>query len=125
MSEAQYAELREKVKGPEDLKQEMEKNEAVAELKFAIETEPAMRDALRDQIQEDMMEQGIEEVLEYDKLSEEMVDALESGDFDVVVESADDDQDRISVAPEGNVTEAIPVKLRYSETYTAQFQQSA
>ena len=49
LSEAEYARLREKVKGPEDLEREMDRNELLAELKFQMESEPKLAEALRAQ----------------------------------------------------------------------------
>ena len=114
-SPAEYEKLREKVKGPEDLEREMEWNEAMAELNFAIESEPKIKEALRDQIAEDISEQGIENLVENaDALSPEQKAALEQGKFEISVE------DELTVAPEGTVAEKIPVKRSVTDRYVTQ-----
>ncbi len=109
-----YEKLREKVKGPEDLERDMEKNEALAELKFALETEPKAKNALKAQIEKDIAEQGIESML--GEVNPEFVYALEQGNFDVAVDS-----DQVVVIPEGVVAEKLPVSQKVSDTYIQQF----
>jgi len=105
-SPEEYERLREKVKGPEDLEREMKWNEAMAELSFAIETEPTIKEALKNQIEKDLREEGVE-----------------VGDFDILVEeNPETNQDQLMMVPEGNVGEKIPVKKSLSEQYVYQFQ---
>lgn len=118
-SEAEYERLRESVKGPEDLERELEKQDAVAEASFDLQSEPALQEATRAQVQEDIREQGIDAVLEAaGDLPPDVRSALEEGKFSVVVESLPDThEDRMAVVPEGNVSEKIPLVSGLSEQY--------
>lgn len=116
-----YEALREKVKGPEDLDREMKKNEQLAELHFALETEPAMKDKLKSSIEKDMHEKGIDRLLEDAKISPEARKALEAGRFQIAVESnKDTHHDQLMMIPEGKVQEKIPLRPAFSERYTSQ-----
>lgn len=117
-----YERLRRNVKGPEDLKQDMEKNESVAELKFALEMEPVMHEALRQKVDADIKEKGIRKVLDMKGVSPESQAAVEDGNFDVRVHAVSKSSDALVVHPEGNVAEKIPIKPSYSEQYLSQFQ---
>ena len=64
----------------------------------------------------------IDQVLDTSGLSEQSKAALEDGNFDVRIESADDSSDQLVVHPEGNVSEKIAIKPSYSEQYLSQFQ---
>ncbi len=117
-----YERLREKVKGPEDLAQEMERSEKLAELHFTLESEPAVNDSLKNAIEQDVREQGIENLFEATHLSPEIKNAIEHGKFSVSVESHPDTQeDALVVMPEGHVQEKIPVKQTFSDQYVGQF----
>jgi len=116
-----YERLREKVKGPEDLKEEMESNSVLAELKLALEMEPVVHEALRQKIDADIKEKGISKVLDVKNISPESKAAVEDGNFDVRV-AAGKSSDALVVHPEGNVAEKIPIKPSYSEQYLSQFQ---
>ena len=120
-SPAEYERLREKVKGPEDLEKEMDRNEAMAELSFALETEPPLKEALKNQVQEDAKEQGIEAVFDgLDSASPEAVAALREGRFTLEVRSdAETHHDQLVAVPEGNVQEKIPVTHTFAESYAA------
>ena len=112
MSESAYERLRECVKGPEDLERELEKNEQLAELKFALETEPTLKQELKERIQDDIKEQGIEAVLERPF----------EGDFNISIESnPETNQDQLVVLPEENVSEKIPITSAFNERYLSQF----
>ena len=120
-----YAALREKVKGPEDLEREMDRNEAMAELKFEMETQPALKEALKKQVEKDLREQGIEGILE--KLpSPESQRALEQGKFQLSVAShPTTHHDQLVAVPEGNVQEKLQIKLSLCNQYLAQFVKAA
>ncbi|MBU2213208.1 MAG: hypothetical protein ABIA92_02925 [Patescibacteria group bacterium] len=112
-SPEEYERLREKVKGPEDLEREMKVNESFASLSFQLETQPKLRESLKDQIRQDIEEYGIEKVLEV---------PLEAGEFEVLIEeNPDTHEDQLVVAPEGNVSESIPIKPQFTEKYLAMF----
>ena len=117
-----YERLREKVKGPEDLENEMEKSEQLAELHYSMESEPQKKEAVKVQVEKDVAEQGIENVLDTEKMSPEQKKMIEQGKFTVAVSSHPaTHEDALVVVPEGNVQEKIPVKTTFSETYTTQF----
>ena len=124
-SPEEYERLREKVKGPEDLEKEMRKSEQLAELNFAMESEPKVKEALKKQVEKDMKEQGIESILE-SHMSPEAKNAIEQGKFILQVSShPQTHQDALVAIPEGNVQEKIPVKPQLSDKYVAQLFQSA
>ncbi|MBI3336990.1 hypothetical protein HYZ98_05525 [Candidatus Peregrinibacteria bacterium] len=88
----------------------------LAELSFALETEPRVREALAKQVQEDMKEKGIDELIDDGKLSDAARAALTQGKITV---SATGDQ--LMIAPEGNVQEALPIKQKIADQYIGQF----
>ena len=117
-----YAESREKVKSPEEIGEEMAENERLAELRFAMETEPGVREALKTRIENDLKEMGAEAVLESLSLPPETSAAIEAGEFSVRIEApSEQEPDQIVLSPEGNVAEKIPVKKSLGNAYVAQF----
>lgn len=115
-----YEKLREKVKGPEDLERELERSEKMAEVNFALESEPKAKESLKAQVEKDLSEQGIEQVLE-DAPSAEAKKSLEQGKFIVQVSShPNTHQDALVVIPEGNVQEKLPIKPQFSDRYMGQ-----
>lgn len=118
LSASAYEALREKVKGPKQLEQEMRRNEALAQLKFGLETEPVMKEALRSQIEKDISEHGIETVLDCAQVAPDIRAAIERGAFEVTVdEPSKDAPDHLVVVPEGNVTDRLPVHATFAESY--------
>ena len=113
-----YEKLREKVKGPEELAEEMEQNESVAELKFALETEPVVHEVLRQEIEKSLNEEGIEQLLDVSSATPAGLDAISDGNFDVriVLDDAGDSEQMV-LHPEGNVKEKIPLKMSFSERF--------
>jgi len=121
MSARAYEKLRQKVVGPEKAKEEMKWNEAMAQLKFGLETEPEFKEALKHQIEKDIAQQGIEAVLELSDIPADLKKQLESGAFDInVVSVAEDVPDQIVLTPEGNIGEKIPMKKALMESYVSQ-----
>ena len=120
-----YEALRERVKGPEDLERETRRSEKMAELHFALESEPGIHEKLRAQIERDIAEQGIEQILESDQTSAETIKQLERGKFILKVSShPKTHEDALVAVPEGNVQEKVPVKVQHSERYVQQFVRS-
>jgi len=121
-SPEEYAKLREKIKSVEQITEEMKKNEQLAELSFALEMEPKLKEALKQQVESDIMEQGIDSVLFLPEgLSEKVQAALKEG-FDISVDTNPETQkDQILVHPEGNVNEKIPINFSLSEQYVQQY----
>jgi len=117
-----YERLREKVKGPEDLEKEMDNAEKIAELSFALETEPHAKDHLKSTIEKDMKEKGIDAVLDLQHdLPDSVRQSIAEGKFSVAVSShpATHD-DTVALLPEGNVADRIPVKVQISNAYAHQ-----
>lgn len=113
-----YERLREKVKGPEDLEREMERSEKLAELHLALESDPQLKESLKQSIEKDMKEYGVDAVLE--SVNEDVQKDLEAGKFTIAVEEhSETHEDSLMVMTEGNVQEKIPVKSSFSEKYTA------
>ena len=118
LSEGEYEKLRERVKGPEDLKMELERGEVLAEARLKMELEPGVKDALQKQIEMDMKERGIEEIVEGVEISAEAKAAIESGNFDVSIEShPESHQDQLAILPEGRVGEVVPIRLSLGDQY--------
>ena len=115
MSAHAYEKLRQKVVGPEKARQEMEWNEAMAQLQFGLETEPQMKEAFKEQIEKDIAEQGIEAVLELSEIPADLKAQIESGGFDVSIIN-----DQIVLNPEGNIGEKIPMRKAVTESYLSQ-----
>jgi len=116
-----YEKTRDKVKGPEELARDMEKNERMAEFRYSLETKPEVRESLRQQIEKDVKEHGVEALLELRRSSPETKKAIESGKFRIVVSShPTHNQDILAVVPEGKVQERIPLKPAASERYLSQ-----
>lgn len=116
-----YEKLREKVKGPEDLEQEMARSEKLAELNFAMESEPKTHEAVKKQIEKDLAEQGSEALFETAP-DEDAQTSLEQGKFIVQVSShPSTHEDALVVIPEGNVQEKLPIKMQLTDRYVGQF----
>lgn len=125
MSPAAYEKMRERVKGPEDLEKEQVWNEAMAQLKFTLETEPEVQKALAEQIASDIESGGLESVIENTELSQETIDQLEKGDFEVSIDAPHENaHDQIVLVPEGNVSEKIAIRFSLSETYVSHLGES-
>ena len=121
MSPEAYEKLREKVKGPEDLEKELKKAEQLAEVHFALESDPQVQEKAKSSIDTDIREEGIENVLDLTFATPEAKKALERGKFRLTVTShplTHDDQ--LTAIPEGNVQEKIPVQSSFNEKYVAQ-----
>ncbi len=116
-----YERLRESVKGPEDLEREMEKSERMAEVHLSIESDPQMKESLKKMIERSIAEEGIDRVLEKTDLPPGQQARIESGNFDVSIEShPQTHEDAMMVVPEGNVQEKIPVQQSLGEQYASQ-----
>ncbi len=112
-----YEKLREKVKGPEDLEKELAKAEKLADANLEMQTNPEAREKAKKGIEKDLKEQGVEAVLEHaDKLPANVKQKLEQGKFTVVATA---DQG-LSVVPEGNVSDKLPLKQTLSDQYITQ-----
>jgi len=120
-SPEEYARLRERVKGPEDLEREMAQNLMLADLKFAIDTEPRVKEELQKEIEQDLKEKGLEQMLESADVSPEAQDALTSGSFKVAIETNGTGNEQMVLQPEGNVAEKIPLKKNVTEQYSSSF----
>ncbi len=116
-----YEKLREKVKGPEDLEKEMARSEKLAEMNFAMESEPKTHESVKKQVEKDLAEQGMENVLEQ-MPSPDAQKSLEQGKFIVQVSShPSTHEDALVIIPEGNVQEKMPIKPQLSDRYVGQF----
>ena len=120
-----YALLRERVKGPEDLERHMERMDAMAELHFALESEPKVQESLKKQVEKDIASLGIENVLETDRASPNARKAIEQGKFAMKVEAhRQTKEDALHAVSEGRVQEKLPVKTSFSDAYVGQLKQS-
>ena len=120
-----YAETREKVKSPEQIEEEMRQNDRLAQLRFGLETEPKLKNALKEQIKRDCGERGAEAMLAHADISPDARRAIENGDFDIVIDAPDErGDDQIILAPSGNVSERLALKKSVSDRYVSQFSMS-
>lgn len=91
----------------------MKINESFASLSFQLETQPKLKEELKDQVRQDIDANGIETVLE---------SPMEAGEFEVLIEeSPDTHEDQLVVIPEGNVSEKVVIKPKFSEKYLSMF----
>lgn len=114
-----YERLREKVKGPEDLEKELDAAEKMAELSFALETEPRMQEKLKATIENDLNEKGIDALVDgHEHLPHGVAAMLLEGKFSVdVSEHPSTHEDTVMLVPEGNIHEKIPLKQNLSNAY--------
>lgn len=119
-SPEEYERLREKVKGPEDLEQELDRSEQYAEVSFRLETESKLKASLKNRVAQDMREQGIEVLVE-GELAPEQRAAIEQGKFSVAVSAHPaTHHDQLMILPEGNIQDQIPVQMVFSDRYVSQ-----
>jgi hypothetical protein len=120
-----YEALRDKVKGPEDLEREMRRSEGLAELRFAMEMEPELANALKQQVSDDIQKKGIDAVIDSAALSPQSSTALTQGTFTLEIDAHPvTHEDALVIVPEGNVQEKLPVKQVFSDAYVGQFTQT-
>ena len=125
MSPEAYERLREKVKGPEDLEKELRRGEQMAELSFELQTDEKLREHLKTSVEKDFAEKGIDAVVAHPP-SNEAKAALEKGKFALAVSAhPHTHEDHLVAVPEGNVREAIPIKLSFSDRYVGQYVKNA
>src|SRR3989338_2622701 len=117
-----YEQLRERVKGPEDLEKEMTRSERLAELSFAMETEPAMKEKLQAMVRGDFQASGVENVIDdAQKLPYSIAEMLRAGQFEIGVTSHPrTHEDALVIMPEGNVQEKLPVNISFTDRYIGQ-----
>lgn len=109
-----YEKLREKVKGPEDLEKELAQAEKLADANLEMQTNPEAKEKMRAQVEKDIAERGIEHVIEGAKdLPPALKAKIEKGRFTI---AATPDQG-LSVVPEGNVSDRLPIKPALSNQY--------
>lgn len=114
-----YERLRESVKGPEDLEREMDRAEKLAELSFALETEPRMQEKVKTAIEKDLNEKGIDAVIDgHGQLPHGVATMLLEGKFTVAISAhPSTHEDAVALVPEGNVHEKIPLKKNIGDAY--------
>lgn len=123
MSAAAYEQWREKVRerGPEYIEKEQEWNEMMAQLKFALDSEPLLKEALKSQIEKDLSQQGIEAVLNDPDVSQDILMSLEQGQFDITVDApTETEHEALVLVPEGRVSEKLPITFQLTEVYVSQ-----
>lgn len=119
-SPEEYERLREKVKGPEDLEKELKRSEGMAELHLKLESEPAFHEQARSRIAEDIRERGVDDVIDGNVEDPAVLSALNQGNFRVAISShPQTHEDTVSVLPEGNVQEKLPVKPSFNDSYSS------
>ena len=117
-SPEEYAREREAKLGEtvERASEQAEFERGLAELSFALETEPRVQEALVKQVQEDMKAQRIDALIDDGQLSDAARAALMQGAMTVSVSG-----DQVMLVPEGNVQEALPLKKKVADQYVRQF----
>lgn len=120
MSAAAYERLREKVKGPEDLEQELSKGEALAEIHFALESDPTMHERARTTIEKELLQDPDGTLEHAESLSPAAREAIAKGRFTVQVgPHPKEHHDAVLLVPEGNVQETIALKPALSDRFVA------
>jgi hypothetical protein len=117
-----YERLREKVKGPEDLEQALDRAEKMAELHFALESSETARDRVKGMVERSIAESGVDAAVEKPgELSEKARAAIAEGKFSLAV-SPDPvtHEDILTLLPEGNVGEKVPVTMSLTESCVSQ-----
>lgn len=117
-----YERLRERVKGPEDLERELARADRIAELHFALESEPQTHDRMKAIVDRALGEGGTESVTERRDLPDDAANALREGRFRLAVSPEDD---ALTILPEGNVQETIPVTTALLEECLSRLPRSA
>lgn len=117
-SPQEYAQERKEKLGEtmEKASEQAEFERGLAELSFALETEPRIEEALAKQIKEDIREQGIDALMDDGTLSDAERTAILQGNMTVSVSG-----DQLMIVPEGNVQEALPLKKKVADQYIGQF----
>lgn len=117
-----YERLRENVKGPEDLEKALDHSERMAELHFALESDPTAHERLKTMLERALQDGGIESVLEQGTaLSDAARAAVSEGHFTLTVAGTPKThEDALMVIPEGNVAEKAPVKVSLMEACVSQ-----
>lgn len=117
-----YERLREKVKGPEDLEQALDRAEKMAELHFALESSEAAREKMKGIVERSIAETGIDSAVERSgELSEQARVAIAEGKFSLAVSpDPGTHEDILTVLPEGNVGERVPVTMSLTESCVSQ-----
>ncbi len=113
-----YEKTREKVKGPEELEDELKVRESLADIKFGIETSSEKYSELKEKMDASISESGIENIVDINDTSKESVKALEEGLYEIQIESDNSNNpEQIVLLPEGNVSEKIPLQKSISEKF--------
>jgi hypothetical protein len=122
-----YERLREKVKGPEDLEQALDRAEKMAELHFALESNEAAREKIKAAVERSFEEGGIDAVAEKPgDISEEARAAIAEGKFSLAVSpDPETHEDILTLLPEGNVGEKVPVTMSLAESCVSQLSGNA
>lgn len=122
-----YERLRDNVKGPEDLERALDRAEKLAELHFALESDPAAGERMKETVARAMREGGVEAIAENAAdLSEEARVALAEGRFRLAVSpDPETHDDQLVALPEGNVAERVPVSASMTESCVSQLSGNA
>ncbi len=122
-----YERLREKVKGPEDLEQELARAEHMAELHFALESNREQHDRMKSLVERAAQGEGVEAVAEEGiDMSDEARAAIVDGRFRLEVSAREEsNDDALMIVPEGNVHEKIPVNATLTNACVSQLTRDA
>jgi hypothetical protein len=117
-----YERLRANVKGPEDLERALDRAEKMAELHFALESSEAAREKMKDIVERSIAENGVDAAAEKPlELSEKARAAIAEGKFSLaVLPDPETHDDILTLLPEGNVGEKVPVTMLLTESCVSQ-----
>lgn len=122
-----YERLRNSVKGPEDLERALDRAEKMAELHFALESDPESGERMKDAVVRAVENGGVEAIAENAAdLSEATRAALQEGRFRLAVSpDPETHDDQLVALPEGNVGERVPVSASMTESCVSQLSGNA
>jgi len=122
-----YERLRSSVKGPEDLERALDRAEKMAELHFALESDPSANERMKDVVARAASEGGADAITEHAAdLSDATRTALQEGRFRLaVMPDPETHDDQLVALPEGNVAERVPVNASMTESCVYQLSGNA
>jgi hypothetical protein len=110
-SRAEYARSRERIPTIESLTTQSEYAKNVADISLALELEPKVQESLKKAVSEILPTTNA-----WIALSTDQKNTITKKDFTVTVETLDDGTDAVSVNPEGNVAEKLPLNHQLTKS---------
>lgn len=110
-SAKEYAKTRESIPNLESLAEDTEHASNVAEIGLALELEPKVQEELKKSVQEVLPSSN-----QWNQLNGVSKEAIHNNQFTVVVEKDSSNHDAVTITPEGNVAEKLPLNRTLTKT---------